>query len=146
MYRIKIRLKPENIMKKIFAVILIIVVVVFALMGIRYYKYSEMKKQYGATDGLLKINGIPVMWEYVPRKKIYSIEYFKKIDDNYSYDDIVNDVGKPNGWRGSGISNPFWLVDGKCILVKLSLQNQNEISKVVLCSEDEEIEVFYSRN
>ena len=79
-------------------------------------------------------------------KKIYSIEYFKKIDDNYSYDDIVNDVGKPNGWRGSGISNPFWLVDGKCILVKLSLQNQNEISKVVLCSEDEEIEVFYSRN
>ena len=78
MYRIKIRLKRENIMKKIFAVILIIVVVVFALMGIRYYKYSEMKKQYGATDGLLKINGIPVMWEYVPRKKYIVLNTLRK--------------------------------------------------------------------
>lgn len=88
-----------------------------------------------------KVRGGFASYTQIERDDDYCLDYFRKIDETYSYSRIVDEVGERNGLVGSGVSNPYWIVDDKYVLVIWGSGHEN-ILKVVLCDRDKEIEDF----
>lgn len=91
--------------------------------------------------------GLCATYKDVERPEYYSIEYFRSIDGNYTYYDVVNDIGEPNGTYGSGIVREYWKVEDKFIIMhysfegivlKVELCNQNEVEEVLFRNEEYE--------
>ncbi len=98
-------------------------------------KYQELEDEMAAIASYTQIE----------RDDDYCLDYFRKIDETYSYSRIVDEVGESNGLVGSGVSNPYWIVDDKYVLVIWGSDHEN-ILKVVLCDQDKEIEDFYVKH
>lgn len=92
-----------------------------------------------------KVRGVVASYTQIERDDDYCLDYFRKIDETYSYSRIVDEVGERNGLVGSGVSNPYWIVDDKYVLVIWGSDHEN-ILKVVLCDQDKEIEDFYVKH
>lgn len=87
------------------------------------------------------ILGLCASYREVERPDFYSLEYFRNLDDSYTYYDVLNDIGEPNGGIGSGIVREYWQVEDKYILLRYGLDGT--ILKVEQCNQKEVEEILY---
>lgn len=95
---------------------------------------------------LSKVEGVIATWEYIERD--ISLDYFYKIDNTVTYKQIEEEIGKPNGERGSGLILPYYQVGDLYVVISFSLDENGEYNKVgavFLCTKDECLEQIYPR-
>ena len=67
-------------------------------------------------------------YEYIDRK--IDIEYFYDLNANTTYEEIVNEIGKPNGMMGSGLTMPYYQVDDRYIAMLFGRDEEGKYSKI----------------
>ena len=91
---------------------------------------SYMKKE--DSCNMIKVMGILAPYKCFDRE-VYD-DYFRSLKKGTSLKNIINDVGEPNGWFGSGIVRPYYEVeDDKLVVLSLDYTNQNEIINILIC-------------
>lgn len=81
---------------------------------------------------MIKVMGILAPYKCFDRE-VYD-DYFRSLKKGTSLENIINDVGEPNGWFGSGIVRPYYEVeDDKLVVLSLDYTNQNEIINILIC-------------
>ena len=107
--------------------------------GLRQKEMENMR-----TD---KVGGLIATWKYVERE--IDLDYFYQLDNTTTYRQIEEEIGEPNGVRGSGLIFPYYQIDNNLfVVVSFSLDEEGEYDKVgmlLLCTEDEGLEKIYPR-
>lgn len=107
--------------------------------GLRQKEMENMR-----TD---KVGGLIATWKYVERE--IDLDYFYQLDNTTTYKQIEEEIGEPNGVRGSGLIFPYYQIDNNLyVVVSFSLDEEGEYDKVgmlLLCSEEEVLEKMYPR-
>lgn len=107
--------------------------------GLRQKEMENMR-----TD---KVGGLIATWKYVERE--IDLDYFYQLDNTTTYKQIEEEIGEPNGVRGSGLIFPYYQIDNNLfVVISFSLDEEGEYDKVgmlLLCSEDEVLEKIYPR-
>ena len=104
--------------------------------------------QAGLVPDTIQVGGVTATYEYVPGDKP-NMKDFYKLDDRVTYAQVVEKVGKQNGFRGSGMILPYWHVDEDLfVVISFSYNDDGEMDKVgsvFLCNSEETLEVIYPR-
>lgn len=94
-----------------------------------------------------KVGGLIATWKYIERE--INLEYFYQLDNTTTYQQIEEEIGEPNGARGSGLVFPYYQIDNNLYIVaSFSLDEDGEYDKLgmlLLCTEDEVLEKIYPR-
>ena len=94
-----------------------------------------------------KVGGLIATWKYIERE--INLEYFYQLDNTTTYQQIEEEIGEPNGSRGSGLIFPYYQIDNNLYVVaSFSLNEDGRYDKVgmlLLCTQDEVIEKIYPR-
>ena len=61
------------------------------------------------------IGNMVASYEYIDRE--VNIDYFYNLDGNTTYEEIQNEIGKPNGVMGSGITTPYYQVGNQYVVI-----------------------------
>lgn len=98
------------------------------------------------TKGWIKIGGLVAWWVYIDRE--IDLDYFYELDGTTTYDQIVEEIGVPNGTLGFGLVLPYYQVDDLYVVISFSVDENGECDKVgmvELYSNDALIEKIYPR-
>lgn len=95
------------------------------------------------------INGLIIgkydYYEELEDRKI-SREYFEKVTNEYTYERIVEEIGKPNKWAGFGIRWELWdLEDGTEAWLMFGVNSTVE-TVLITDSEGKSIRIYPSKN
>ena len=77
--------------------------------------YKNLKESKNTDNKAIMIGDMIASYEYVDRN--INIEYFYDLDVNTTYKEIENEIGKPNGAIGSGITIPYYQVGDQYVVV-----------------------------
>ena len=61
------------------------------------------------------IGNMVASYEYIDRE--VNIDYFYNLDGNTTYEEIQNEIGKPNGAMSSGITTPYYQVGNQYVVI-----------------------------
>lgn len=129
-------------MKKIILVSLISIFAVSISTAFAYKNYSDVNNM--RTN---KVGGLIATWKYIERD--VDLSYFYQLDNTVTYKQIEEEIGEPNGVRGSGLGCPYYQVNYNLYIVaSYSLDQEGEYNKVgalFLCTRDEVLEKIYPR-
>lgn len=92
------------------------------------------------------VGGLFATYKYIDRD--VSLSYFYELDGTNTYQQILDEIGEPNGYRGSGIACPYYQVDDLYVVIVFARGEDGGHDKVVmiyLYSNDEFIEKVYPR-
>lgn len=64
---------------------------------------------------MIVIGNMFASYEYIDRE--VSIDYFYNLNSNTTYEEIKNEIGKPNGAMGSGITIPYYQVENQYVVI-----------------------------
>ncbi|MBD5534712.1 MAG: hypothetical protein HDQ99_03420 [Lachnospiraceae bacterium] len=132
-------------MKKSAIYVWMILIILFGviILGIGV-KFSQKEVNSMRTG---KVGGLMATWKYVERE--IDLEYFYQLDNTTTYKQIEEEIGEPNGERGSGLIFPYYQVDSDLyVVVSFSLDEEGKYDKVgmlLLCNKDEVLEKIYPR-
>lgn len=108
---------------------------------------NQLSQNRTANIKAIQVGGLVASWEYVERD--VDLDYFYQLDGTTTYEQIEEEIGKPNGGRGSGLVLPYYQVNGnQFIVMSFSLDEYGEYYKVgaiYLCNHTEVLEVIYPR-
>lgn len=94
-----------------------------------------------------KVGGMIATWKYIERD--IDLNYFYQLDNAISYKQITEEIGEPNGARGSGLIWPYYQIDDNLYVVaSYSIDKEGRYDKVgmlLLCTKDEVLEKIYPR-
>lgn len=94
---------------------------------------------------VIQVGGLVATWEDVERE--INIEYFYQLDSTITYAQIEEEIGKPNGYRGSGLVLPYYQISkNKFIVISFSLDEYGKYDKVgmiCLCNKKEVLKEIY---
>ena len=121
----------KYIISILFLVILVSVIIIV------YIAHENKKKDMQP----ICVEGLIASYEYIDRD--ISLEYFYKLDNTSTYNQIVEDIGIPNGYRGSGLILPYYEVDK--LYVVISFRNYTTVGEIFLCSNKERLDQIYPR-
>lgn len=102
---------------------------------------EEMKEDGKIEIYAIKVGNLFASYEYIDRD--ISIDYFYNLNCNTKYEEIVNEIGRPNGGRGSGMVTPYYQVGDQYVEIWFSLNQEGEYDKILgmsLFSTEEYIE------
>lgn len=105
--------------KKIFFGTLISIIIVF-ISVIIVFKVLKEKENMG-TRAILVGNMI-ASYEYIDRN--IDLDYFYELDDSTTYEEMVNEIGKPNGAMGSGVTMPYYETGDRYVAIWFA-RNEN---------------------
>ena len=98
---------------------------------------------YGQRRAIM-VQGLIASWEY--RDRDVSLDYFYQLDHKVTYKQIVEEIGWPNGCRGSGIVLPYWQIDRDLFAVMFfSLDESGEWDELMdlqICDHDRTLETI----
>lgn len=136
----------ENVLDKKNVKYSIVVVLVLAIVSAVFIanRLSQNK-----TDNMkmIQVGGLTATWEDVKRE--INLEYFYQLDGTITYEQIEEGIGKPNGYRGSGLVLPYYQISkNRFIVISFSLDENGEYDKVgmiYLCNKKEVLEEIYPK-
>lgn len=109
--------------KKIIVGILIIIIIICIVIANKYLRESKnMNIQY------IIIANKPASYEFFDRN--IKIDYFYNLSADTTYEEIVNEIGKPNGMMGSGIMMPYYKADDQYIALWFGRDEEGEYTKI----------------
>lgn len=95
----------------------------------------------------IQVGGLMATWEDVKRE--INLEYFYQLDGTITYNQIEEEIGKPNGYRGSGLVLPYYQISkNRFIVISFSLDEYGKYDKVgmiYLCNKKEVLEEIYPK-
>lgn len=101
-------------MKKIIAILIIISTVITSL-----FIVNKINRKQGESTSMkiepILIGNMVASYEYIDRE--VNIDYFYNLDGNTTYEEIQNEIGKPNGAMGSGITTPYYQVGNQYVVI-----------------------------
>lgn len=94
-----------------------------------------------------RVGGLMATWEYIERE--INSEYFYQLDNMTTYKQIEEEIGEPNGKRGSGMVFPYYQIDNNLyVVISFSLDvdgKYDKVGMVLLCTRDEVLEQIYPK-
>lgn len=119
--------------------IMLFIAIIFGI-GVKL-NYKEMNMRTS------KVGGLIATWKYIERE--IDLNYFYGLDNTITYKQIEEEIGEPNGGRGSGLIFPYYQIDNNLyVVVSFSLDEDGEYDRVgmlLLCTKDEVLEKIYPR-
>lgn len=128
-------------MRKKYILLCILFLIFFATITM-----DKKEQKEGEQLKVRKVGGLIATWEYVDRE--VTLSYFYNLDNSKTYGQILDEIGKPNGYRGSGIVLPYYQVGDNYVVIAFSRDENGEYDKVAmvyLYTCDEVIERIYPR-
>lgn len=138
-------MNKQNI-KYVFSLLIVLFVVIIFLVAI---KFSQKEIDNTKTDNMKtdKVGGLIATWEYIERE--INSDYFYQLDNTTTYKQIEEEIGEPNGKRGSGIVFPYYQIDNNLYaVISFSLDEDGKYDRVgmiLLCTKDEVLEKIYPK-
>lgn len=124
--------------KKIFIALACIGIVLISLVIIVNWNLRESKNKY---HGAIMVGGMFATYEYIDRD--IDIDYFYDLDADITYKDLENEIGKPNGDIGSGITYPYYQVGEQYVVIWFARDEDGmytNISRMALYTQEEYVE------
>lgn len=94
---------------------------------------------------MVQVGGLMATWEYIERE--IDLEYFYQLDNTTTYEQIEEEIGKPNGYRGSGLVLPYYQINkNSFVVLTFSLDEYGKYDKVgtiYVCNKNEMLEKIY---
>lgn len=112
--------------KKIFFGILISIIIVF-ISVIIVYKVLKEKENMGT--GAILVGNMMASYEHIDRN--IDLEYFYDLDDSTTYEEMVNEIGKPNGAMGSGVTIPYYEVGDQYVAIWYARDKNGAYTKIL---------------
>ena len=110
--------------------------------------FSKNHKDEGTEMEFVMVGGVPAGWENIERNIDLELEYFYKLDNTTTYNQIVEEIGKPDGMRGMGIILPYYKVGDLYVVIEFSTDENGKLDRVghiFLCNSDERLENIYPK-
>ncbi|MDE7273773.1 MAG: hypothetical protein K2N95_12055 [Lachnospiraceae bacterium] len=98
-------------LKKLIGVVAVISIVLFILFN-KSNMYGNMENK---NMEMIAIGNMFASYEYIDRE--VSIDYFYNLNSNTTYEEIENEIGKPNGAMGSGITILYYQVENQYVVI-----------------------------
>lgn len=111
--------------KKIFIGVLAIISIVVILL----FMYSKMYRVENKKTEMILIGNMFASYEYIDRE--VRIDYFYDLDSNTTYEEIENEIGKPNGAMGSGITLPYYQVDDQYVVILFASDEDGKYTNIL---------------
>lgn len=105
-------------------------VVIIAITGIFVIYINHQNNTWSTYPASTKTERVGGLIPYnVTSDRIIAIpeEYFLNIDPNMSYDELISEIGEPNGMVGSGIVRDYWRIGENKYAVSGEVWNNFEI-------------------
>ena len=102
----------KKVVRNILCVAGVIILLVLSCIGaciLNVTKSTSMK-----IEPIL-IGNMVASYEYIDRE--VNIDYFYNLDGNTTYEEIQNEIGKPNGAMSSGITTPYYQVGNQYVVI-----------------------------
>lgn len=126
--------------KYIIAISIVLLAVIGIILGI-HAKYERNAEGIRA----IMVQGLIASWEYIERD--ISLDYFYQLDNTTTYRQIVEEIGEPNGGRGSGLVLPYWQIDNNLFAVmSFAMDKDGEYAKafcVYISDREKTLDVIY---
>lgn len=133
MYRVK-----KNVKCIIAILIVLFIVIVFCII-------NELSRRGRNDMKMVQVGGLMATWEYIERE--IDLEYFYQLDNTTTYEQIEEEIGKPNGYRGSGLVLPYYQINkNSFVVLTFSLDEYGKYDKVgtiYVCNKNEMLEKIY---
>ena len=99
------------------------------------------------TGNSISVAGILASYKYVDRD--INLEYFYKLNNTSTYEQILEEIGEPNGQFGSGIIYQYYEIDNNLYVSILFSSSENKgydnITLIRLCTQEEVLDTIYPR-
>lgn len=117
-------------MKKKIIVILVVISVAIISLFVRdaLSRKQEDTKKGMKTESII-IGNLVASYEYVDRE--ISIDYFYNLDTDATYEKIENEIGKPNGAMGSGITTPYYQVGNQYVVIWFARDDEGKYTNIL---------------
>lgn len=113
------------------------VISLFCYLNINYYSANEETNEEMNAKMTVWVGG----WdcEYTIFDRTLTLEDFESIQLGSSLDEIEGILGKPNGWTGSGILSPFYVLqDGSAVHLTFKINGPCEDLRMIKLYQDHE--------
>lgn len=95
----------------------------------------------------INVSGILASYMHIDRK--INLEYFYGLDNASTYEQILAEIGEPNGQFGSGMIYKYYEIDNNLYVSILCSSSENKvydkITLIKLCTQDKVIDTIYPR-
>jgi hypothetical protein len=128
-------------MKKKIIVILVLISVVIISLFVKNKINRKQEENESTKIEPIMIGNMVASYEYVDRE--INIDYFYDLDGNTTYEKLENDIGKPNGVMGSGITTPYYQVGNQYVVIWFERDddgNYRNILRMALYTNDAYVE------
>lgn len=132
--------------KKIIIVFCLIQIIAVFCLGYWAGKKTNTTDKMEQSDmrNSVYVSGAFVSYKYIDRK--LSLDYFYKLDSTSTYEQIVDEIGEPNGEFGSGMIYKYYEIEDD-LYVSLSFNCSDKylenVSLVQLCTGNEILDVIF---
>lgn len=96
--------------KIIFGMLVFIIIVLISFVIV----YKNLKEESMGTQAII-IGNMIASYKYIDRN--LDLAYFYDLNVNTTYKEMVNEIGKPNGAIGSGITIPYYKVGNQYVVI-----------------------------
>lgn len=136
----------ENVLNKKNVKFIIVAVLVLAIVSV-VFVVTRLSQKRSDNTKVIQVEGLAATWEDVNRE--IDLDYFYQLDGTKTYEQIEKEIGKPNGYRGSGLVLPYYQISrNRFVVISFSLDEYGEYDKVgriYLCDEKEVLEEIYPK-
>ena len=77
------------------------------------------------------------------------LEYFYELNETSTYEQILEEIGEPNGQVGSGMIYKYYEIDNNLYVSSLFLSSENKvydkITLIRLCTQERVLDTIYPR-
>lgn len=142
-------MKRRNV---IFLIFIIWVIAIFLIVNKRYNENKLLDVVEKVNDinisptGWIKVEGQMAGWTYIDRE--IDLDYFYGLDNTATYEQIVEDIGSPNGAMGFGLIYLYYEVDGLFVVIDFTIDSDGGLGNVIsirLCTDESRIVDIYPR-
>ena len=86
-------------------------------------------------NNAIEINVDGLKMKYIPQNRSLTVEDFQNIELGESIDEIREKIGEPDGWIGSGILRPVYVLDdGRAVVCHFSqLHTCKDLEELIVC-------------
>ncbi|MDE6687211.1 MAG: hypothetical protein K2K17_07840 [Lachnospiraceae bacterium] len=108
---------------------------------------EEIKEELRNAEYAKYISGLLASYKYIDRD--IELEYFYDLDNTSTYEQILEEIGEPNGQVGSGIVYKYYEIDDNLYVVIYFYGSENKpfdrVGLIRLCSQEEILDTIYPR-
>lgn len=108
---------------------------------------EEIKEELRNAENSNYIAGLLASYKYIDRD--IELEYFYELDNTSTYEQILEEIGEPNGQVGSGIVYKYYEIDDNLYVIIDFSGSENKpfdrVRSIRSCSQDEILDWIYPR-